>query len=64
MARKPEAAKAEGSASAELPGVDVSLDAHVRENGEVRCEVACNGQHAVVVFTGSYVTVSVPSRRS
>lgn len=47
-------------ASAQAPGVKVSVAAEKQADGSVDCAVTCNGQQANLTFTGSDVLVDVP----
>jgi hypothetical protein len=40
--------------------VNVNLDARLEPDGSVRCRLECDGQEAIVTFTGTDVLFDVP----
>lgn len=40
--------------------INVNLDAKLAPNGDVRCRLECEGQEAIVTFTGTDVLFDVP----
>jgi hypothetical protein len=40
--------------------IDVRLDSRLEPDGSVRCRLECDGQHAIVTFTGTDVLFDVP----
>jgi len=40
--------------------VNVNLDAKLEPSGSVRCRLECDGQEAIVTFTGTDVLFDVP----
>jgi len=40
--------------------INVRVEAKRTERGHVQCKIRCNGQHAIVTFTGHDVITEVP----
>jgi hypothetical protein len=40
--------------------INVDLDARLEPDGSVRCRLKCDGQRAIVTFTGTDVLFDVP----
>ena len=42
--------------------VNVNLDAKLEPSGDVRCRLECDGQEAIITFTGTDVLFDVPEQ--